>query len=216
MNHYSTRVYAERLFDLDHLKGVGGFSLVFGRAGEPLAVISNRTPKVEDVAWLMEKRGETVGLSNAAFGNRSWPKVTDGERLLKLAIEKNISSKATKVDFIDDLLALLSTDTLPKRQEGQKWETFVRELRMSIFIPKLGGEGMDGMSADEIAAARSDQHAQGLSGTYGTQKQTVVLVTHQGHVTFVERTLYDSDAQPCTKPDRDKWFEWYIDCWGIP
>ena len=53
----------------------------------------------------------------------------------------------------------------------------------------------------------------GLSGVYGTQKQTVVLVDHQGRVTFVERSLYDTDAQPIDETERDKWFDFDIESW---
>ena len=152
----------------------------------------------------------TEGLSNAAFGNRSWPKVLDGEKLMKAAIRESVADQDTKAELIEKMMRLLSTDALPKRKEGQGWEAFVKELRMSIFIPKLGGDGMDGMSADDVAAARSDQHVQGLSGVYGTQKQTVLLVDHQGRVTFVERTLYDSDAQPIEASKRDRWYEFDV------
>lgn len=206
----STEVFLRNLIEGDGLKGIGGFSLVCGKLREPLAVISNRTPDVDGVTWLASKRGETVGLSNAAFGNRSWPKVTEGEKFMESAIAKSIARRDNKEAFVEEMMKLLSNDTLPKRQEGQGWDSYVRELRKSILIPRLGGEGMDGMSAEDVATAKSDQHVQGLSGVYGTQKQTVVLVDHQGHVTFVERTLYDNKAQAVEDAERDKWFEFDI------
>ena len=206
----STEDFLKTLLQGEGLKGVGGFSLVCGRVGEPLAVISNRTPNVEGVTWLARRKWVTEGLSNAAFGNRSWPKVTDGEGLMKSAIHDSVARKDTKAEFIEEMMRLLSTDTLPKRQEGQSWDAYVKELRLSIFIPKLGGEGMDGMSAEDIAAAKSEQNVRGLSGVYGTQKQTVLLVDHDGRATFVERTLYDSEAQPIKESERDRWFEFDV------
>ena len=205
-----TEDFLKSLLDGEGLKGVGGFSLVCGRLGEPLAVVSNRTPSVEAVTWLARRRWLTEGLSNAAFGDRSWSKVTDGERLMKSAISASVARKDTKAEFVEEMMRLLSIDTLPKRQEGQNWEAFVKELRMSIFIPKIGGEGLDGMGADDVAAAKSDHHVQGLSGVYGTQKQTVLLVDHKGRATFVERSLYDSKAQPIKDSERDRWFEFSV------
>ena len=206
----STEDFLKILLQGKGLEGVGGFSLVCGRVGEPLAVISNRTPNVEGVSWLARKKWVTEGLSNAAFGNRSWPKVTDGEELMKSAIHNSVARKDTKAQFIEEMMRLLSTDTLPKKQEGQSWDAYIKELRLSIFIPKLGGEGMDGMSAEDIATAKSEQNVRGLSGVYGTQKQTVLLVDHEGHATFMERTLYDSEAQPIKESGRDRWLEFDV------
>ena len=210
----STEAFLRNLLEDDGLKGIGGFSLVCGKLGEPLAVISNRTPDVEGVTWLASKRGETVGLSNAAFGDRSWPKVTEGEKLMESAIARSIARRDSTEAFVEEMMKLLSTETMPKRQEGQGWDAYVNELRKSILIPKLGGDGMDGMRAEDVATAKSDQHVQGLSGIYGTQKQTVVLVDHQGHVTFVERTLYDNKVQVVKEAERDKWFEFDVKDWA--
>ncbi|KAL8728342.1 MAG: hypothetical protein Q9166_005485 [cf. Caloplaca sp. 2 TL-2023] len=218
-----TASFARDLVEGDGVTGIGGFSLVCGKIGQPLAVISNRTPSVDGLTWIVRERGETVGLSNAAFGDRSWPKVLEGEKMLRSAIEKSAAKKDTKEGLVEELMQLLSTDTLPRRKQAQGWESYVRELRNSIFIPTVGGEGTDDMSADEIAAGKTDEqvqvaeqadqtrHKEGLSGLYGTQKQTVVLVDHQGHVTFVERTLYDAAAQPIDGVDRDRWFEFEIE-----
>ncbi|KAL9596579.1 MAG: hypothetical protein Q9219_005706 [cf. Caloplaca sp. 3 TL-2023] len=215
--------FAKSLIDGDGVKGVGGFSLVCGQAGQPLAVISNRTPSAEGVTWIAERRNETVGLSNATFGNRTWPKVLHGEKLLQSAIEKSISRGDSKEDFVAELMQLLSIDTLPQRRKDQGREAFVSEFRHSIFIPPVGGEGTDRRSADEIAAGRSDEHVdvqsrgslsavkEGLDEWYGTQKQTVVLVSQDNHVTFVERTLFDAVGQPVQSSDRDRWFEFDIE-----
>jgi len=206
-----TRNFVKNLVDGDGLKGVGGFSLVCGKAGEPLAVVSNRTPSVEGMTWLAEQRGETVGLSNAAFGDRSWPKVLQGEKLMTSAIAESVARKDSKAAFVEAMMGLLSVDTLPKREEGQGWESYVKELRKSIFISAIGGDGAGELPADDVVMARTNQHMQGLSGVYGTQKQTVVLIDHHGRVTFVERTLYDNKAREVKSQDRDRWFEFRIE-----
>lgn len=217
-----TASFAKKLVEGEGVEGVGGFSLVCGKAGEPLAVISNRTPSAEGVVWIAQRRDETVGLSNATFGNRSWPKVLEGEKLMQAAVEESVEQKDTKEAFVARLMELLSVDTLPKLKQGQGLESYLRELRKSIFIPPIGGCAVDHARADEIAAGRSDDqvHIQsaaeveaekkGLSGVYGTQKQTVVLVGHDGHVTFVERTLFEG-TKPVDGSERDRWFEFKIE-----
>ena len=209
-----TETFVRDLVDRDGFKGVGGFSLVCGKLGKPLAVISNRTPSVEGVTWLAENRDETVGLSNAAFGNRTWPKVLQGEELMSSTITESIERGDSKQDLVESMMQLLSTDTLPKKRDDQGWESYVRQLRKSIFIPAVGREGPDDPRADDIAAAKSNPHVRGLSGVYGTQNQTVVLFGHDGQATFVERTLYDDDARPVKDPDRDRWFEFHVEDQG--
>lgn len=212
----STEDFVRNLTEGEGVKGVGGFSLVCGSIGESLAVVSNRTPDVNGVTWIAGKKDETVGLSNAAYGDRSWPKVVQGEKLLEKALLDSVESEEAKDRFISRLFQLLSTDTLPKRKSNQSWESYVRELRNSIFIPVIGGEGMDGMSADTVAAANSDTKAEivdkphqkvGTTGLYGTQKQTVVLVDYEGLVTYVERTLYDDGGCLIPVGTGDRCFE---------
>ncbi|KAL8785289.1 MAG: hypothetical protein Q9195_008708 [Heterodermia aff. obscurata] len=152
-----TEVFIKRLLSGDGLKGIGGFSLICGKVGQPLAVISNRTPSVEGITWIASKTGETVGLSNATFSDKSWPKVNDGEKLMTSAIDRSVARKDDKRKFVEEMMDLLSIDTLPKKDKGQSWDVFIKELRLSILIPRIGGEGMDDMRAEDIAAARSEQ-----------------------------------------------------------
>ena len=221
----NTHEFVKRLIEGEGVEGVGGFSLVCGKAGQSLAIVSNRTPTVKGVAWIAKDRGETVGLSNATFGDRSWPKVLMGEELMSSTIAKSIERRDSRAELIEELFSVLSVDTLPRRHTGQTWTSYVEELRHSIFVPPIGGAGMDGVSADNIAAAKNNQqvhvnskdeiseHKGGLTGKYGTQKQTVVLVDHQGHVTFVERTLYDVEGRETVDNERDRTFEFNIEGW---
>ena len=226
----STADFVKHLVDDgDGLKGVGGFSLVCGRVGEPLAVISNRTPSVKGTTWVLKNRGETIGLSNAAFADCSWTKVTRGKDLLQSAIEKDFECseydrlQRKQPGFVENLFGVLSIDTLPKRSaKVAGWESYVREFRNSIFIPAVGGEAVEGANAEDLAAAQTSQKTEGgkvgidgMSGLYGTQKQSVVLVSNQGHVTFMERTLYDDDARPMNEDAKERRFEFDIEEWGV-
>lgn len=216
-----TAMFAKNLVEGEGVTGVGGFSLVCGKVGEPLAVISNRTPSAEGMAWIAQDKGETIGLSNAAFGDRSWSKVLEGERLMRAATERSVEVKESKEDLVASMMKLLSTDTLPTLSENQGLESYLSELRNSIFIPPIGGDTTH-MSADKIAAGKGHQQVtvqeiasakaqqDGLSGVYGTQKQTVVLAGHDGHVTFVERTLFEQE-QPINSSARDRWFEFDVE-----
>ena len=220
-----TENFVHDLVEGEGLEGVGGFSLVCGKVGEPLAVVSNRTPNVEDTAWIAKDKGETIGLSNAAFGNRSWPKVLRGEALLSAAIQQDLSEQKSQADLIEHLFRILDDDMLPRKGKDYSWDSYVLELRKSIFIPAIGGEGVEGSKGEDLAAGKSDQHinvekeaepteAKNDRGdVYGTQKQTVVLVDRQGRVTFVERTLYDATGRATAVPDGDRVFHFDIEGW---
>lgn len=220
-----TEQFIHDLVAVDGFKGVGGFSLVCGKVGQPLAVISNRTPNVEGTAWILKDRGETIGLSNAAFDNRSWPKVVRGETLLSSAIKQHLSEQTSQASLIEQLFRILDDDTLPRKPDDFPWDSYVEELRKSIFIPVIGGEGAEESRAEDLAAANSKQHVNvedstrkakpknEIDGAYGTQKQTVVLADHQGRVTFIERTLYDASGRVMEAPGRDRTFQFDIQGW---
>lgn len=224
-NSDGTENFIHNLVDGEDLKGVGGFSLVCGKVGEPLAVISNRTPNVKDTAWIAKDKGETIGLSNAALRNKSWPKVFRGEALLSSAIKQHLSEQGSQASFIEHLFRILDDDMLPRKPNDYPWDSYVQELRKSIFIPAIGGEGAEGSRAEVLAGAKSNQHViiedsikgvkkkHDLHGVYGTQKQTIVLVDRRGRVTFVERTLYDATSKATVAPDRDRTFQFDIQGW---
>ena len=199
-------------------RDAGGFSLVCGKIGEPLAVISNRAKSEDDIAWIASKPGETVGLSNAAFGDRSWPKVANGEKLMHSALAESVNTGESEEQLVKRLLDLLSTDTLPRQGDGAGLETYINELRNSIFVPPIGRNDLSILPADEVSAARKHEIAEvvegrldnklplGVSGLYGTQKQSVILVSHSGKVRFLERTLHDNDVNPIPLGEGDREF----------
>lgn len=223
-----TEKFVHDLVKGEGLKDVGGFSLVCGRVGEPLAIISNRTPNVDSAAWIAKGKGETVGLSNATFENKTWPKVSRGEALLSSAIEQDLLEHRSQASLIEKMWRILDDDMLPRLPKAHDLSAYMRELRKSIFIPAIGGEGVDSLRAENLAAGKSDQHIvvenaagaaetqHNLEGAYGTQKQTVVLVNYQGQVTFVERTLYGTNGRATPASDRDRAFQFDIEGWKAP
>ena len=176
--------FVKRLISGKAARGSGGFSLVCGRVGQPLAVVSNRMQTTGDVKWIgKDGTGETVGLSNAAFGDHTWPKVVQGEEKMDTLMEDWLKEDASRSEIFQDLFGLLSTDTLVIPDEEGKSVPPGTSLRNSIFVPKvaLGGEA----EAVKLTAT---------SGPYGTQKQTVVIVDRQGHLYYTEKTLYDKNG----------------------
>ena len=206
-----TRSFVQDVVDTQIARDAGGFSLVCGQIDEELAVISNRATSGAEVPWICGSVVQTVGLSNTKFGDRSWPKVVDGERLLLQTIRESMNSKQREDDFIKSLMEVLSDDALTRSGIDGKGglQKHMMELRNSILIPPLGQIDGETIEADEISAAKSEVKAQvldqkqhektarlGMSGIYATHKQTVILVDRQDRVRYIERTLFDNDSRP--------------------
>lgn len=221
-NKESTESYVEGLVSAGSAQDAGGFSLVCGKVGERLAVVSNRVSSTDGITWLAKEKGEVVGLSNIAFGDRSWPKIVKGEELMKEAIDASCKAGESEDEFIERLLKLLSTDTLPRIEEGAGMETYINLLRHSIFIPVLGEEEAQKRAADEISAAELKEkvevvqreeidHNPYMSGLYGTQKQTIVLFDTSDRIRFYERTLYDDNAEAIPIGEGDRSFDFIVE-----
>lgn len=220
-----TREFVQELVGSSALNTVGGFSLVCGYVDEPLAIVSNRASDMEHIAWVAAEKGQTCGLSNTSFGDRSWPKILDGERLLDEAIEAHVRAGEDEDEdaLIARLLQVLGTDTLPRIPEDAPAAASVHLLRKSIFVPVIGAKEESDNSADETAAACvqdkmgvRDDKGGGLdqtymSGAYGTQKQTVLLMDAARRVRYFERTLYDNEVNPIPVGKGDRSFEFVVD-----
>lgn len=219
----STEAFIQQLIRGDFLSHVGGLNLVCGKVGEPLALISNRPLRCERHTWILAEQGETVGLSNAALADESWPKVSRGERLLLKIIEKDLTQKHSKAAFIDALFEVLSDDTLPHSMlHSHHWECQVKELRRSIFIPAMSGQATEAHAQTGTAAIEGPTHSKSNSNSsfqakgndhvflYGTQKQTVLLVDHHGQITFQERTLFDASGRR-QRIDCERFFDFKVD-----
>ena len=205
-------------------KDAGGFSLVCGKVGEELAVVSNRAEDGDDVPWIMGLTGQTVGLSNAAFTDRSWPKVTLGEEMVREAIKANVEGEEGEEKLVENLLKVLNHDTLPRHGDlGEGGlDTYITDLRKTILVPPIGRKSMAGLDEGSMRAARNGEKVRifdgqtnlkpeqlGVDGIYATQKQTVILIDHNNRVRFFERSLFDtnSDVIPTSKGDVDLEFQ---------
>lgn len=225
----STEEFARRMIEEDGVKGVGGFSLCYGfvqdviKGSEEkgdghwsgLAIVSNRTPDVQDVARLLGKKGETHALSNAAYGDRSWPKVVNGEAWTEKAIKESVAANESREQLVQRLLDVLTTDTMPRQKENEEWDMYLNQLRHSIFVPAIGRDHLEehNMPAHEIGDVVKQKATDATSGCYGTQKNIVMLVDKEGKAFYLERTLFDHDAKPIEKGKGDRVFEFQIEGW---
>ncbi|RMZ07790.1 hypothetical protein D0862_04161 [Hortaea werneckii] len=226
---WSEEGFAKHLIDEVGLHDVGGFTLLYGTLRAPssqhgampgLSVLSNRTSSTSSMPHIATRAGEIHGLSNSHFGDLTWPKVIHGEQLLKQSIRANVDRRDDQDHFIEALFDILSIDTLPRPKEGEDFHTYTRRLRNSILIPPVGGKPIDSSTAEKIPAAARDstQAPRSSKGSidanaYGTQQQSVILVNKEGHVTFVERTLYTLDGQPRRGNEGDRRIEFNIEGW---
>ncbi|TWU76063.1 hypothetical protein ED733_007468 [Metarhizium rileyi] len=225
------------------VKGVGGFSLVCGKLrkkGSGIAIVSNRAGHADEVPVVAEERGETWGLSNTTFqAEVAWPKVEMGTKMLRETIDKAVHDKEGEEDLIKDLFNVLDTDTFPTAKPGMSFEELTGLLRHTIFVRELGDEShresMDAARAKGKAEWAEDEStlraveeilleqqpevsaqtaANGFeTGTYGTQRQTVVLLDWHGKVKVVERALWDRNGHRIERGDGDVAFEFEIEGW---
>lgn len=217
----TTRAFVQDMINSQMASKAGGFSLVCGRVGEPLAIISNRmADNIDSTTWIASTRGETVGLSNTFLKDRTWPKIIKGEILMKSAIDGHIAAypdhqqslaEKGEDDLIKRLFSVLSTDTMPRLPSTEPIkEQYMDQLKESIFVPLLGDRAQFEAEADRLAKMGLAGY---ISGLYGTQKQTILLVDHAGRVKYVERSLYDEHIHPIPLGQGDRVFEFVIEGW---
>lgn len=237
----STEQFVHHLLEGEGVKGVGGFSLVCGKLRkrrdtehelEPLAIISNRAGSPDDVPWIAQRRGEVYGLSNTSFLDpETWPKVRMGREMMLEVVKEVVDGGLGEQELVDKLYAVLDTNTLPA-QDGEDFEEYIYQLRHSIFIPAIGHEARPNLpKADAIASANTavvedsevdleeeevpdPEQSPAMTGIYGTQRQTIILVDWEGNVTFRERSLWDSEGNPIERGKADVKFEFTIEGWN--
>jgi uncharacterized protein with NRDE domain len=218
----SAEDFAKRMIEEDGVKGVGGFSLCYGfmqdvvkkRGG--LAIVSNRTPDVKDVIRLLDgEKGKTHALSNAAYSDRTWPKVLNGESWTSSAIAASIATNESREQLVQRLLKVLSTDTMPRQKENENWDMYLNQLRHSIFVPPIGRDHLQEhrMPKHEVGDVVKQKAVDATSGCYGTQKNIVILVNREGKVFYLERTLFDGDAKAIPVGEGDREFDFEIEGW---
>ncbi|TVY14583.1 Transport and Golgi organization protein 2-like [Lachnellula arida] len=203
---------------------------------EPLAIMSNRAGTPEDVPWIAGKKGEVYGLSNTFYDDPiTWPKVKEGKEGVLAAVEEAVEEGLGEEELVKKLYALLDTDTLPP-QDGQGFQEYTYQLRNSIFIPSIGDPELPKLipQADRIATASKEAvvngtngdpeteleedetpeaAANGVTGAYGTQRQTIILVDWEGNVTYRERSLWNEKGHPIEREKGDIKFNFKIDGW---
>ncbi|KAJ6179425.1 hypothetical protein N7519_009886 [Penicillium mononematosum] len=218
-----TKEFVQGIVASPEAKQVGGFSLVCGHINEPLAIVSNRSTDMDQITWVATEKNQTRGLSNTSFDDRTWPKIMDGEQLMEAAIDEHVQKGDGEDEdaLIDRLLQVLSTDSLPRlSEENDTIEEYIRHLHKTIFVPRIGTPNDRDQAAEKIAAARVEDEADTPTngppdqsytcGSYGTQKQTILLARPDGRVRYFERTLYDSDAKAVPIGQGDHSFEFNI------
>jgi uncharacterized protein with NRDE domain len=202
--------FAGRLIEELGINGYGGFSLLFGHL-QPmtdgsiggLSIISDRTTHPSNVVRIATKPGEVHGLSNCHFCDLSRPKIAHGKQVLSQAFYASVSKQDSREKLVDSLFDVLLIDTFPELAKGQAFDVYAHQMRSSIFIPRIEFEGAKSASSDRQRFAKAEGEGchvgaeveAGITYSYGTQKQTVVLVDRSGTITFIERTLYDQDAE---------------------
>jgi len=217
----------------DNFSAVGGFSLLCGTIrnrdignGKTLAILSNRTNttvlatdvdgsktthvnhekhqerKGDDLYWLKSQNKLTVpltlGLSNSLHHD-PWPKVHVGLGDLESLIKMDTSSE-DEPKLIEALFKILSKDNMPAVAKGSSIEAYYAALTQSVFIPKFVSSPPD-----------ASQHKP--AKIYGTTQQSIILVDINGHVTYVERTLYDEKGKSMSPSTRDIKVNFQIEGW---
>lgn len=181
---------------------------------------------IEGTRWVCGNPGETRGLSNSLFDEPwNKVMVGEGllKRVVEEDVAGAAGSQDCAADgdggkdedgedarerLLEKCFQVLSTDTYPPITESSTYQSELDNLRESIFIPvfdvvKEGAptpsppEGYSSfppkkhqMTEEELERWRQSPRL------YGTAQQTVVLLDKRGYVTYVERTLYDSNAKP--------------------
>lgn len=118
--------------------------------------------RTDDTVCVLDEAKQYLCVSNG-MNDDSWVKTEIGESLLQNAVRDSLADDWDQSTLIEYLFAILSTDTYPHAEPS------VYNLRKSVFIPRID-IGKD---------------------AYGTRTQTVILVDHDFHVTYLERNLGD-------------------------
>ena len=114
--------------------------------------------------------------------------------------------------LVERLLAVLSLNNMGEVPPGTPWTSLMREVTTTILVPTLGGRTEKESSQSNSTEERAPTGT-ATTGVYATQKQTVILVNHSGKVTFVERTLFDRQANAVRVGDGEVKFEYQIEGW---
>ncbi|KAK9463039.1 NRDE protein-domain-containing protein [Lipomyces oligophaga] len=174
-------------------------------------------------------RTNTFGISNSLY-TEPWPKVRRGCDLLAACIQSDVKLGSADEDkFIEELFKVLSTDELPREEEALSvtknvFDQLKQSIKIPVFsvvdglLPDISSDCDLTLSTGETSTADSwiPNHDTATSTGlytfvkgkyYGTRTQTVILVTNEGHVKYVERNIDGSCAgnQQISEFDIDGW-----------
>ncbi|PTB69205.1 hypothetical protein BBK36DRAFT_1139285 [Trichoderma citrinoviride] len=211
------------------------------RNSEGIAIVSNRAAEASDVPIVGLEPNGVWGLSNTVYNDpNEWPKVTTGKRLLKQVAQDAAAKHSSEEELIAGLFSILDTESMPERPSGWSLQEYMNLMRHTIFVPPIGDdvnrEEMQKatskgrvlwahMQDDQKAVEELKQESRpevspsphpsiGFEeGMYGTQRQTVLLVDHDGNATFVERALWDANGNEIPRGQGDVAFRWKIEGW---
>ncbi|KAL4794709.1 NRDE protein-domain-containing protein [Aspergillus venezuelensis] len=208
-NRAQTTEYVAEMVASPTARNVGGFSLVCGYVGEPLAIVSNRSSEMDQVEWIAggddDKSGselgtgKTVGLSNTVFDDRSWPKILDGERMVENEIGEHAKGDEGEEELIQRLLRVLDTNSLPQLGDDATAEDYLPYFRRSIFIPLIGTreKKTEPAAASELPAPETKQskcveeHAQAQqNGQINGATDSIKKNNESGHDTLDQSYLH--------------------------
>lgn len=220
--------FVRRMLAGGETRGVGGFSLIYGRlrrlkkdGGDatlaPLAILCNRTHHPDKVPSICGAAGETHGLSNTSFvdlrgagpTDSVWPKIRDGEQLMKEAVARAVDEDLSEERLVDLLFGILDDEKRPQEHE-MTFDQLSAHAKKSIFIPPLQVEQVGTMMPDHLPA---DSPAGFPTALYGTQRQTVLLVDWDGQVTYIERALWSDSGECVPRGSGDDIFRFRIEGW---
>ena len=71
---------------------------------------------MDGVKWIAESRGETIGLSSAAFGDWTRGKLLNRKKLMNAVIEESAACNNSAAMLSEEMMGLLSVD---KGRSGQ-------------------------------------------------------------------------------------------------
>lgn len=162
----------------DDFADIGGFSMLFGilsasHCENSLYVISNRVDGLVKPFVTGEDGDKVLGLSNSSIF-QPWPKVFRGKELMNTMLaEQREQDRDAMVDRMFDIMS----DSYEGMQNGSSMaDNIVDNVRRSVFVPALSND------------LPSDIERR-LGPYYGTRTQTVILLTHEGHLTYAERDI---------------------------
>lgn len=152
----------------NNFNGIGGFSLFFGNIGGQLYVLSNRSEKI-----LKVDNNDIFGISNSAVDD-PWMKVIHGKELF----QSKVMSTKTLESTINTVFEVMGDSCLTSG--GSLSEALAGNIKESIFVPDL---------INDISCEQT------MGRTYGTRTQTVIVVSHNGYVSYVEKDVSTGNIQ---------------------